>query len=103
MKARCATACLATIWDLSHYRSQIKPTNALAPVRDSASGHHFYSDRGVHPLMARCEAFVLQAALQVFLDSHVPTRDSHHGVGMEADDSFEKALSTLFESTDVAT
>ncbi len=53
--------------------------------------------------VVRCEPFVLQAALQVFLDSHVPTRDSHHCVGMEADDSFEKALSTLFESTDVAT
>ena len=63
----------------------------------------FYSDWGVHPLVARCEPFVLQAALQVFLDSHVPTRDSHHGVGMVADDSFEKALSTLLESTDVAT
>ena len=53
--------------------------------------------------VVRCEPFVLQAALQVFLDSHVPTHDSHYGVGMVADDSFEKALSTLLESTDVAT
>ncbi len=53
--------------------------------------------------VARCGPLILQAALQVFLDLHVPTQNSHHGVGMVADDSFEKALSTLLKSTDVAT
>ncbi len=53
--------------------------------------------------VVRCGPFVLRAAPRVFLDAHVPTQDSHHGVGMVADDSFEKALSTLLKSTDVAT
>ena len=35
--------------------------------------------------------------------SILSVEDFHYGVGMVADDSFEKALSTLLESTDVAT
>ena len=57
------------------------PQTPWGRARDSASGHHFYSDRGVHPSV----------------------EDFHYGAGMVADDSFEKALSTLLESTDVTT
>src|SRR6266705_64895 len=50
---------VGTIWDPNHRRSQIKPTNALGPARHSASGHHFYSDRGAHPFGGALRAFCL--------------------------------------------